>query len=110
MSRPITKAGDLKEGISYTYIDSLNRDKKEYMGILIKKGDFEIIGVGDHEPSAILRFKDGEKINEKRYVWDEKFEESQTGGRKRKSRHRRKRQKTRKGMSRKKRIKSKRHR
>lgn len=109
MSRPITKAMDLKEGISYTYIDRLNPDKKEYMGMLTKKGDLKINNYG-RDASVILTFNDGEKINEKEYDWDDTFVEYQSGGRKRKSRHRRKRQKTRKGISRKKRIKSKRHR
>jgi hypothetical protein len=110
MSRPITKARDLKVGISYTYIDRLKPGKKEYMGMLMKKEDFKIKNNGRPEATAILTFNDGEKINEEEYEWDDTFVEYQSGGRKRKSRHRRKRQKTRKGISRKKRIKSKRHR
>ena len=59
MSRPITKARDLKEDISYTYIDRLKPDKKEYMGMLTKKGDLKINNNG-HDASVILTFNDGE--------------------------------------------------
>jgi hypothetical protein len=94
------KARDLEVGKRYIYIDPFgpyNKNKKD-MGILQEKGDFKNPSNMQNDPSAILKFENGEKS----FDWDEKFiEVKTTSGGKKKSRRNRKSKKLRKNKSRK---------
>ena len=59
-------ARDLLEGISYIYINRLERNSHKYMGKLLLKGDFD---VKQREPYAIFIFENG--IGN--YDWDDTF-------------------------------------
>jgi hypothetical protein len=91
-------ARDLEVGKRYIYINPFNNKDQKDMGILEIKGEFKISGVGNHEPSANLKFQNGEKS----YDWDTKFKEvKNTFGGKKYSRRNRKSKKLRKNKSRK---------
>ena len=103
----VIKAKDLNEGTHYIHI---NNRKEIDMGILKTKGNFQVSGHGNHEPSATLAFENGGQIYAKVYDWDENFKVKTTSGGKRKSRRNRKSKKSRKSKSKKNSRKSNRRR
>ena len=67
-------AKDLIVGHKYFFVDTWRSGSPvTFMGLLTFKGDFEISGNGNKEPSALLMFQNDEKIVNRKFDWDDKF-------------------------------------
>ena len=104
-------ARDLIVGRSYIYINNWKKDKPETnLGELLEKGVFRSPNTSI-EPLGYLKFKNGNKSDNRSYNWDDEFREVKTtSGGKRKTRRNRKSRKLKKSKSRKNRKKSNRRR